>query len=123
MTRKLERLIAEAAEIPGLEAALEAWLRGLVKDAHRADREYERFHWGRQAKEAVEVEVASVQDGDALIALGELRRVEYETQKGNEHAIYFHDFSRRLPHLAATLEGRLVIVGGSYRVTERGIVG
>jgi hypothetical protein len=87
-----------------------------------AAREYERFHWGRRPRETIRVVPPSTSGG--LYEIGRLRRVEYETTKGRERAIWYHDFSRPFPRLTATLAGRLgPIIGGRARVEPRGIVG
>lgn len=66
----------------------------------------------------------TVEPGSVLYRLGELTEVAYWAEKDGEEAIWVHDFSRRnLPTLAATSTGGLVVVGGGYRVTRRGIVG
>jgi hypothetical protein len=80
---------------------------------------YERFHWGRKPNKTRN---ARLPDFSELYELGELRRVEYAARKGNETAIWVHDFSRPYPKLTATPRGRLgPIVGGAAFVTERGI--
>jgi hypothetical protein len=59
----------------------------------------------------------------ALLDLGELRSIAYATKKGRTPRGEFeHRFEETRPHLARAKTG-LVVVGGSYRVTERGIVG
>jgi hypothetical protein len=63
-----------------------------------------------------------------LVELGALVSVEYETIKtGDGPSIYHHAFGDRhgrgRPVLVVNGEGRLLIVGGKYRVQRRGIVG
>src|SRR5262245_32512900 len=61
-----------------------------------------------------------------LVPLGELRGVIYRASRapGAEPKNYVHFFHQRLPVLAVDPTGnRLYIVGGQYRVTERGIEG
>jgi hypothetical protein len=57
-------------------------------------------------------------------AIGALVGVVYETVRDGEQQLYVHEFRKASrPLLAATFDGtRLVIVGGRYRFTERGIV-
>jgi len=86
-----------------------------------AEREYERFHWGTKAKRKIRVRVSTPRE---LFEIGKLRRVEYETVKKGERAVWYHDFSRPFPSLTATTSGRLgPIVGGRAKVEPRGIVG
>lgn len=85
-----------------------------------AARAYKRFHWGRNPKRVQAKRLPSYDQG--LYALGKLRAVEYETKKGNEHAIYVHKFSRPYPTLTGTPSGKLgPIIGGGAFITERGI--
>lgn len=58
-----------------------------------------------------------------VFELGTLSAVTYETTKGREHADWEHEFEGERPTLNADRDGNLVILGGSYRVTPRGIVG
>lgn len=57
-------------------------------------------------------------------AIGSLVGVIYETVRDGERETYVHRFRKgSRPLLAATFDGtRLVIVGGRYRFTDRGIV-
>jgi hypothetical protein len=98
-----------------------AELGELVEEAREV---WERFHWGDESLDLIEADGApEVLDGDVLVVLGELARVDYETTKGGDSAIWFHEFEAERPQLCLTRDGRLVIVGGDYRVTRRGIVG
>jgi len=95
---------------------------GLVNPAPNvrgAKRAYKTFHWGNEARR---VDRTRVPDFSALYELGQLVAVEYETSKGDEHAIWVHKFSRPRPRLTATPSGRLgPIIGGRAIVTARGI--
>lgn len=54
------------------------------------------------------------------IALGEILAIEYRSSRDGKS--YRHEFDSHRPLLASSLDGaQLVIVGGRYRVTERGI--
>lgn len=90
----------------------------------RAVQAYEGFHWGRKAKRARRVHVSP--PPAELAELGRLVAVTYETTKGKEHAQWEHEFGEeggRRPVLAVDPESnRLHIVGGDYRVEDRGIV-
>jgi len=86
-----------------------------------AEAEYERFHWGTKAKRKIRVRVSTPRE---LFEIGKLRRVEYETVKKGERAVWYHDFERPFPSLTSTTGGKLgPIVGGQARVEPRGIVG
>lgn len=79
------------------------------------------FHWGNPPRKVARVRHPDYRRG--LFELGRLRRVEYETSKGRERAIYVHDFSRPYPLLTGDTAGRLgPILGGVARVEPRGIV-
>jgi len=58
-----------------------------------------------------------------LFAIGNLLALEYETVRDGAPEKYRHAFRKTRPLLAASFDGsQLVIVGGRYRFTERGIV-
>jgi hypothetical protein len=59
-----------------------------------------------------------------VFAVGNILALEYETVRDGEYEKYRHAFrSKSRPLLAATFDGKqLVIVGGQYLFTERGIV-
>lgn len=90
---------------------------------NRAAREWTAFHWGDEPTELLDARVYVPSPGEALMVLGSLRRVDYETQKDGQHAIWFHEFSRPRPYLCASSRGSLLVVGGGYRIEPRGIVG
>lgn len=58
-----------------------------------------------------------------VLAIGNILAIEYETVRDGEYEKYRHAFrARSRPLLAATFDGKqLVIVGGKYLFTERGI--
>lgn len=93
------------------------------KAIRAARRDFKAFHWGNKSTEILAASVPDIRPGDVLVVLGELATVEYDTAKGDEDGRYVHPFEDDRPLLCCTKEGRLVIVGGSYRVTPRGIVG
>ena len=87
--------------------------------------DYEAFHWGDEADEVSPRKVPTqLRRG---VALGELVSVVYRTTKGGEEADWEHEFAEDggdLPLLVLDQEtGELHIVGGSFRVTTRGIEG
>lgn len=106
---------------------------GRSPDDERALQEYVASHWGHEGKAQVRsVQIASFDHG-TLVELGELWEVAYGTTKGarGKRALYVHEFARTRPVLAyhhcsrakCPERGRLAIVGGTYRVEPRGIVG
>jgi hypothetical protein len=114
-TRAEQRVIANGLANGTIPNGAELRLSN-TRDAARA---YERFHWGKKAKRAVKTRLPAF---DRIYELGKLRKVEYETTKGRENAIWVHSFHRPYPVLTATPDGKLgPIVGGVAHVTERGI--
>lgn len=86
-----------------------------------AARRFSRFT-GHKAESATIVPFPSLPR--EAFAVGNLVGVIYETIRDGERETYVHRFRKKSrPLLAATFDGtRLVIVGGRYRFTERGIV-
>lgn len=89
-----------------------------------ADR-YEGFHWGRPPKKTVRVRPAP--RPRELVELGRLEAVTYSTKKGKEGLQHYeHAFGEEggeKPFLAMDPDNdRLHVVGGSYKVEDRGIV-
>ncbi len=81
-------------------------------------------HWGLTPEEITEA-VAPDPDAEPLTALGELIAITYRTHKGHKRGLapdWTHKFSSARPILAYH-SGGLVIVGGDYHVSARGIVG
>jgi hypothetical protein len=94
-----------------------------MKAAERAARDFKRFHWDDEAREIIEATAPGVPRGAVLYQLGELVQIVYRASKAGDVFDWEHDFKTPRPALAATRAGGLVIVGGSYSVTDRGIVG
>lgn len=97
---------------------------------------YREAHGGLEgAWESKRVRVPDPSAGK-LIVMGRIKRIEYETDKGEGQSLYFHDFGRevvggeergrvsaeRKPWLVYNATG-LVIAGGTYEVRAEGIVG
>ena len=86
-----------------------------------AVRQYRRDHWGQpgpngpRALSAADPRVLSIE-------LGALVAVVYRTKKGEDARLtdYEHLFSKPFPVLSYNDTG-LIIAGGKYHVTERGI--
>lgn len=90
-----------------------------------AKRLFEGFHWGRPARRVRTMRADK--PPRALVELGKLESVTYATTKGKQRAKWAHEFAEdggRKPVLAMDADSkRLHIVGGSYTVEDRGIVG
>jgi hypothetical protein len=91
-----------------------------------AQASYAKTHWGKTGNgRSLNLEAVDVCDAE-LVTLGTLREVVYETVKGGDGGPteYEHAFSRRKPPLLVYCQRsqKLVIAGGEYRVTWRGIV-
>ena len=89
----------------------------------RAGKEYKKTHWGNAGTSPTRrLRAADPHDG-IFVELGTLESVVYSTAKGTgpiEH--WEHEFSNPKPTLAYDPEtGLLLIGGGRYTVTTRGI--
>lgn len=59
----------------------------------------------------------------ALMIMGNIRAVSYDTTRRGKTELYKHDFAvGSRPLLCAAPDGRLFIIEGRYHVTPRGIV-
>jgi hypothetical protein len=87
-----------------------------------AVKQYRRDHWGQSGPHRVRA-LRAADPRILSIELGELVAVVYRTKKGEDTRLtdYEHHFSRPLPVLSYNHTG-LVIAGGKYHVTERGII-
>jgi len=86
---------------------------------------YEESHWGERGKgRASTMTIPDPSDGP-LVELGEVIEIVYRTKKGGDvrRVEYEHAFRKTLPRLVYNRAGKLLLAGGTYRVTERGIVG
>ena len=98
-------------------------------DRRRAELQaiYEGTHEGALPPRELRVMGAPSPFRADLVELGALVAVTYRTVKGTGRHERYHDWEhefgpKKLPVLAFNAEG-LVILGGKYRVTPRGIVG
>lgn len=118
------RCYQTAAKIPGLQDAMLRRARAMIRSGQAAARQYDRIHWGRRPDRAVRGDVAEVAPGDIVTEIGVLEEVCYAAAKGDEPAaLWVHPFSSPKPWLCVAADGKLVIVGGGYSVSARGIVG
>jgi hypothetical protein len=89
-----------------------------------AAKEYAAKHWG-------EVGAWGISSGEAPDVRGshprapKIAKITYTTKKGGDSALvdYVHDFEETLPSYIKGTGRKWQIHGGSYRVTDRGIVG
>lgn len=83
------------------------------------------FHWGRSSRRTLRVKPSP--RPRQLVRLGRLEAVTYSTKKGRERSAHwehlFGEEGGRKPSLAVDPSNqRLHIVGGDYKVEDRGIV-
>ena len=125
ITTRMQRILERIdRDIPGGLVVAEDMLQNFADEGVDAAKFYEKFHWGNQPDNMIAAAAPTVQEGEILTALGPLIMVTYEATKGRgKPAWWEHSFEDQLPVLAYTQAGRLVIVGGSYTVNRRGIVG
>jgi len=96
--------------------------KGVRPTSKEARREYERVHWGdKGTRPSIPGRVFA---GGRVRIIGTIRSVVYTTQKGGDADLtdYDHAFEGERPVLGKS-DGLFVILGGSYRVEPRGIVG
>lgn len=124
--RRVQAQLQRMRQLPeGLRIAAEL-LGRITGTVDKAIDTYERVHWGIEAKR-IQSSTAADPQAEVLTVLGDLVEVRYATKKGGDRGLtrYDHEFSGKLPQLCFAEEqgGRLVIAGGSYTVSSRGIVG
>lgn len=79
------------------------------------------FH-GFDPSDVLTVSVKSLSMPGVLMQLGTLQEVVYKSDKfDGRKRLYVHKFGKDKPVLAAGGDGRLYIIGGGYKITERGI--
>lgn len=88
---------------------------------------YSASHWGERGYfQKKKLWVPDPTTEGPLIVMGTLAEVTYRTIKGGDGGQltdYHHEFRRPYPLLCYTKLGGLVIAGGRYTVSVRGIVG
>ena len=84
---------------------------------------YDEIRWGQKPDALFASSAPLVLPGETLTELGVFEHVEYSGSKGGRNYVWTHGFDPDKPRLCVNSEQKLVVVGGSYRVTERGIVG
>jgi len=117
--KKLKRQIARAERLGVLPEIAD--LLGHYLDAvEEAEASFVAFHWGDRSEHTQVHSHPLVVP--VMYELGELVEVTYETAKGGEAYHWQHSFSGDRPVLAYG-GNNLWILGGSYTVNRRGIVG
>jgi hypothetical protein len=87
-----------------------------------ANKLYKKFHWGIASESMKEIHIP---DLDAIVSLGKLVAIEYQTEKGGEPKgiIYRHDFESPVI-LAASADGKILLAfDGKLNVRPEGITG
>ena len=99
-----------------------------IREFKKGLKVFSGFHWGRDVDEIRKVIVDP--PPDVLVHLGLLKTVAYETRKlgpDGDHGdpvIYVHSFDSPFPILCSSQDSKgLWIIGGNFRVEDRGIVG
>jgi len=89
-----------------------------------ARKRYGEVNWRERPPKIGRVTIPRFAEGDEFTGLGPLVCVTYESDKSGELTHWFHEFEPELPILAEHADsGALAILGGTYEVTARGIVG
>jgi hypothetical protein len=115
---------ARAREL-ALQAGLDALAQTTPTPLYRAREMYVWTHWGDRTGHRERVlQVADPREGN-FTTMGELYAVTYETAKGKgPRELWEHKFKSPKPLLVfSAVTARLIIAGGRYTVTDRGIEG
>jgi len=130
VSKRMQRALEKLERVPGGLVLAEDMLADWAERAEGGAKAYEKFHWGDEASELEATQVATLRSGELVVALGELVEVVYETSKDGKVYDWVHAFEGERPMLAHVTDDRgnsrapsLVITGGSYKVSTRGIVG
>jgi len=90
----------------------------------KATTNYNRYHWGRNPDQLILIDKRIIIPSN-LVELGILRGVLYQTSKKGDpdNTIYIHTFKDPCPYLVCDSDMKnLYIIGGSYKIEDRGIV-
>ena len=115
--KQLEKVSAKAMRGNAVEPSFTA------AEIAKAKRDYRFKHWGLKGNGKASPMTCADPAHEPLTQMGHLVRVVYETDKlGDPKSTHYeHDFSRPLPVLAYS-SGGLVICGGRYKISARGII-
>lgn len=83
-----------------------------------------RLFKGFREKDVAQVRSRKIRIPDVAVGIGQFHAVEYFTAHGKKRKLYRHEFApRSRPEFLVSGDGRqLLIVGGRFRFTARGIV-
>lgn len=112
-----------AARELGMELELAELAERAVASYADARDTYDAIRWGQSPDSLQAADAPAVYPGQVLAVLGRLDYVEYFGEKNGAPTLWLHRFEAQRPQLAVNHEGKLVVVGGDYVVTDRGIVG
>lgn len=119
----LEGLLSECQRAQALTVPAKKRNPARVEVASWAEDAYEAFHWGLMPDSVIHSEAGHVRSGETLCGLGELVAIAYRTKKGDEKGVWEHEFERPKPLLTYQQSGSLIVCGGGYTITPRGIEG
>lgn len=120
--KRYERAWRDAEKL-GIASQLAELADRAVRTLGDAESRYDSIRWGQEPDGVLVVEAPSVAPGETLTVLGTLEYVEYSGRKNGPDTLWLHGFKKAKPLLCVNAESRLIVCGGDYRVTERGIVG
>ena len=131
LSKRMQRALARLEKVPGGLVMAEDMLDEFADEAETAGKAFKSFHWGDDPDALVPtVAAARTRAGDVVVSIGELVSVVYETEKAGQLYDWEHEFEGERPELAHITDRSgnskspsLVIVGGTYKVNSRGIVG
>lgn len=89
-----------------------------------AEKKYKGFHWGGIPDEVHLLE-GRIIIPDTLVVLGVLRGLIYQTSKNGDpsETFYIHAHKMPCPFLCCDIKEKdLYIIGGSYKIEDRGII-
>jgi len=89
----------------------------------KAQKTYKTWH-EKDPKELIELDVPGLSLKGPWVVLGTLPEIMYDSKKWESKTHrYLHKFGKK-PYLCTDPEGKvLLIVGGNFKITNRGIVG
>lgn len=90
----------------------------------KASASYVKTHWGQEGSRTTRMLRAADPHAGPVTEMGQLVSVVYRTKKGRDAELtdYEHKF-RAGTYLAYNRDGLLMVVGGTYTLNERGIIG